>query len=206
MKKIAMLALAALIATAATAEVRTKVVEYRDGDVVLEGYLAWDDALKGPRPGVLVVHQWMGVSANERMRAEQLAALGYVALAADVYGKGVRPANMEEASSLSGKWKGDRARLRVRVAAGLAELKRQPRSIHAGSRRSATVSAAPRRSSWRSGAGRGRGDVPRRPRLADPGGRPEHPGKATRAARRRRPDRPHRRHRRVSAGAARRRR
>jgi len=126
MKTIAMFALAAMIAAAAVAEVKSKVIEYRDGDVVLEGYLAWDDAFKGPRPGVLIVHQWMGVSANERLRAGQLAALGYVAFAADVYGKGVRPASTEEAGALAGRYKGDRALLRSRVAAGLAELKRQP--------------------------------------------------------------------------------
>jgi len=126
MKTMAVFLVAATLAAAASAEVKTRTVEYRDGDVVLEGYLAWDDALKGPRPGVLVVHQWMGVSANERMRAEQLAALGYVALAADVYGKSARPANQQEAGALAGKYKGDRALLRSRVAAGLAELKRQP--------------------------------------------------------------------------------
>jgi dienelactone hydrolase len=126
MKTVTVFALAAVIAATAAAEVKSKVVEYRDGDVVLEGYLAWDDAVRGPRPGVLIVHQWSGVTDNERMRADRLAGLGYVALAADVYGKGVRPANMEEASSLSGRWKAERARLRVRVAAGLAELKRQP--------------------------------------------------------------------------------
>lgn len=126
MKTVTIFALAAVFAATAAAEVKSKVVEYRDGDVVLEGYLAWDDAVRGPRPGVLIVHQWSGVTDNERMRADRLAGLGYVALAADVYGKGVRPANMEEASSLSGRWKAERARLRVRVAAGLAELKRQP--------------------------------------------------------------------------------
>jgi dienelactone hydrolase len=126
MKKAALLALAALTAATASAEVKTKVVEYRDGDVVLEGYLAWDDAVKGTRPGVLIVHQWMGVTDNERMRAGQLGALGYVALAADVYGKGVRPANAQEAGALAGKYRGDRTLLRARVAAGLAELKRQP--------------------------------------------------------------------------------
>jgi dienelactone hydrolase len=126
MKKLATFALAALTAGAALAEVKTRLVEYRDGDVVLEGYLAWDDAVKGTRPGVLIVHQWMGVTDNERMRAGQLAALGYVALAADVYGKGVRPANAQEAGALAGTYKGDRTLLRARVAAGLAELKRQP--------------------------------------------------------------------------------
>jgi dienelactone hydrolase len=126
MKMVATFALAAVIATAATAEVKSKVVEYRDGDVVLEGFLAWDDAVKGARPGVLIVHQWSGVTDNERMRAGRLAALGYVAFAADLYGKGVRPANLQEASSLSDQWKRERVRLRVRVAAGLAELRRQP--------------------------------------------------------------------------------
>ena len=126
MKTMAVFVLAATLAAAASAEVKTRTVEYRDGDVVLEGYLAWDDALEGPRPGVLIVHQWLGVTDNERMRAERLATLGYVAFAADLYGKGVRPANMQEASALSGRWKSERSRLRVRVAAGLAELKRQP--------------------------------------------------------------------------------
>ena len=126
MKAMAVFVLAAMLAAAASAEVETSTVEYRDGDLVLEGYLAWDDAVEGPRPGVLIVHQWMGVSANERMRAEQLAALGYVALAADVYGKGARPANQREAGAPAGKDKGDRALLRSRVAAGLAELERQP--------------------------------------------------------------------------------
>jgi dienelactone hydrolase len=126
MKTMAMFVLAATLAATASAEVKSSTVEYRDGDVVLEGYLAWDDAVKGPRPGVLIVHQWMGVSANERMRAEQLAALGYVALAADVYGKGARPTNQQEAGALAGQYKSDRALLRSRVAAGLAELKRQP--------------------------------------------------------------------------------
>jgi dienelactone hydrolase len=107
----------------ASAEVRTKVVEYKDGDTVLEGYLAWDDAAKGQRPGVLVVHQWMGLTDYEKMRAQQLAGLGYVAFAVDVYGKGVRPKTMAEAGALAGKYKGDRTLLRARVNAGLAVLR-----------------------------------------------------------------------------------
>lgn len=115
-----------LLATVAGAAVRTQTLTYRQGDTVLEGYLAWDDSIMGKRPGVLVVHQWMGLSANERMRAEMLAKLGYVALAADVYGQGVRPATSQEAGALAGKFKGDRALLRARVGAGLDELRRQP--------------------------------------------------------------------------------
>lgn len=68
----------------------------------------------------------MGVSENERIRAGMLAELGYVALAADVYGKGVRPSNRQEAAAEAGKYYGDRELFRARIAAGLAELKRQP--------------------------------------------------------------------------------
>ena len=68
-----------------------KKVSYKQGKVALEGYLAYDDAVTGKRPAVLVVHDWMGISAETRRRVDMLAALGYVALAADVYGKGVRP-------------------------------------------------------------------------------------------------------------------
>lgn len=110
----------------AQAKVVNTPVIYEHAGVLLEGYLAWDDALPGKRPGVLVVHQWMGLSDNERLRADMLAALGYVALAADVYGQGVRPADTDQARQQAGKYYGDRALFRGRVAAGLAALKAQP--------------------------------------------------------------------------------
>jgi dienelactone hydrolase len=124
----ALLLAAALGLAAMTAEAKivNKTVTYEHDGVVLEGYLAWDDAVKDPRPGLLIVHQWMGISDNERMRADMLAGLGYVAFAADVYGKGVRPKNVEEAQKEAGKYYGDRALFRARLAAGLAELRRQP--------------------------------------------------------------------------------
>ncbi|MBU2500995.1 dienelactone hydrolase family protein [bacterium] len=110
----------------AAAAIAHKTVTFEHDGVVLEGYLAWDDALDGPRPGVLVVHQWMGLSDNERMRADMLAEMGYVALATDVYGQGVRPADTSEAGQEAGKYYGDRELFRARLAAGLAELRRQP--------------------------------------------------------------------------------
>jgi dienelactone hydrolase len=103
--------------------VKTTLVEYTHGDTVFEGFMAWDEATKGRRPGVLVVHQWTGVSDHERDRAQRLAALGYAALAADVYGKGVRPTTREEASAMAGKVRNDRALLRARVRAGLDTLR-----------------------------------------------------------------------------------
>lgn len=114
------------LAVAASAGVKTQTVTYTQGGTTLEGFLAWDEASTARRPGVLVVHQWMGVTDNERMRAEMLAKLGYVALAVDVYGKGVRPTSTQEAGALAGKYKGDRALLRARLVAGLEELQRHP--------------------------------------------------------------------------------
>jgi dienelactone hydrolase len=121
----AVIGLLGLAAADTEAKVVNKTVEYEHEGTVLEGYLAWDDAVTGPRPGILIVHQWMGLSDNERMRADMLAELGYVALAADVYGQGVRPANQEEARQQAGKYYGDRQLFRGRIAAGLAELRRQ---------------------------------------------------------------------------------
>ena len=120
-----MLALA-LAGGRAEAKVHSKLVEYKQGDTTLEGYLAWDDAAKGKRPGVLVVHAWMGLDDNARQRADMLAQLGYVAFAADIYGKGVRPKNRDEAGKLAGQYKSDRKLLRARVNAGLTELLEQP--------------------------------------------------------------------------------
>jgi dienelactone hydrolase len=121
---LALLAVAAALATGARAGIRGEKVEYRQGDTVLEGYVAWDDAVQGKRPGVLVVHDWMGVGSFAISKCEQLAKLGYVAFAADIYGKGVRPSNAQEAGQLAGKYKSDRALLRARAAAGLDALRR----------------------------------------------------------------------------------
>ena len=109
------------------AEIKTETIEYKDGDVALQGYLACDTALTGKRPAVLVVHQWMGLSDYEMKRCEMLAKLGYVAFAVDVYGKGVRPQSVPEAAAQAGKYKNDRALLRQRVNAGLKWLRQQER-------------------------------------------------------------------------------
>ncbi len=117
-----LIALVLLAATTAQAKVKTMPVEYKEGTTVLEGYLAYDDAAKGKLPGVLVVHAWMGIDGNAKQRAEQLAGMGYVAFVADIYGKGVRPKDRDEASKQAGTYKKDRALMRKRVNAGLAAL------------------------------------------------------------------------------------
>ncbi len=107
-------------------EIISKPIEYKQGDAVLEGFSVYDDAIQGKRPGVLVVHQWKGLGNYEKKRAEMLARLGYNVLAADIYGKGIRPATMAAASAEAGKYKKDRALLRTRVRTGLDVLKSQP--------------------------------------------------------------------------------
>jgi dienelactone hydrolase len=107
------------------AAIRTETVEYQQGGTTLEGFVAYDDAIKGARPGVLVVHQWLGLTDYEKKRAEMLAQRGYIAFCADIYGKGVRPQNTKEASTLAGKYKSDCQLLRARVNAGLDALRQQ---------------------------------------------------------------------------------
>ena len=112
------------LALTARAEVKTETVEYKQGDTVLQGLMAYDTEVQGKRPAVLVVHQWKGLGPYETKRAEMLAKLGYTVLAVDIYGKGVRANNPKDASQLAAKYKGDRALLRARVNAGLETLKK----------------------------------------------------------------------------------
>jgi len=106
------------------AAIRTETVEYKEGNTVLEGFLAYDDAISAVRPGILVVHDWMGISEQTKRRAVMLAEMGYVAFAADIFGKGARPTNSKEASEQAAKYKGDRALMRSRVTAGLEQLRK----------------------------------------------------------------------------------
>jgi dienelactone hydrolase len=109
-------------ALTAPAQIHTEAIEYKQGDTVLEGYLAYDSAVKGQRPGVLIVHQWKGLTDYEKKRAEMLARLGYNVFAVDIYGKGIRPQSNQEAGAQAGKYKSNRDLLRARAQAGLAVL------------------------------------------------------------------------------------
>lgn len=106
-------------------EIITKDVEYYDGSTLLQGYLAYDNSKSSLSPGILIVHQWKGLTDYEKMRARQLAEMGYVAFAADIYGKGIRPSSPEEAGKEAGKYYSDVNLFRERVTAGLNELKKQ---------------------------------------------------------------------------------
>src|SRR5262245_12620358 len=115
-----------VLTLSADAAVQTKKITYKDGDVECHGFLAWDDAEKGPRPGVLVVHEWWGLNDYAKKRAEQLAKLGYVAFAADMYGDGKVVDHPKDAGAMAGKVRANVDAWRKRALAGLDVLKSQP--------------------------------------------------------------------------------
>ncbi|MCU7493598.1 MAG: dienelactone hydrolase family protein [Ignavibacteria bacterium] len=106
------------------AKIRTQAVDYESGGVKLQGYLAYDDAQKGKRPAVLIVHEWWGLNDYPKKRAEEIAKLGYVAFAADIYGKGVIAKTPDEAGKLASQFRNDRTLARKRVTAALDVLKK----------------------------------------------------------------------------------
>ena len=110
------------VASMARAEIRMQQVEYHDGDTVLEGYLAYDDATQELRPAVLVCPEWWGLTDYAKHRADQLAKMGYVAFAADIYGKGAVTEDPQEAGKWHAPFMADRKFTRQRVQAALSTL------------------------------------------------------------------------------------
>ena len=103
----------------------TETIEYQDGDTTLEAFVAWDDSVSGPRPAVLVAHDWTGRRDYATSKAEEVAKMGYVGFALDMYGKGVfgRDGDAEYNSSLMGPFAVDRALLRQRINAALTTVR-----------------------------------------------------------------------------------
>jgi dienelactone hydrolase len=131
--KIARLVLAALViaaaglhAAAAQAAVKTQWIDYRQGDTPLSGYLVYDDAVQGKRPGVLMIHDRSGFSENTLKDARMIADLGYVVFAEDMFGKGFVPKTVPEMMATIGIYDKDRALMRTRTLAGFDVLKAQP--------------------------------------------------------------------------------
>jgi dienelactone hydrolase len=114
-------------AASAGAALSEHSVAYKDGETVCEGFVAFDDSSAAAGPGILVFHDWMGLTEHTREVCRDLAKMGYVALAADMYGKGVRPADAQAAGAEAGKYKADRVTVRRRAEAALAQLRENPR-------------------------------------------------------------------------------
>lgn len=124
MKRASLLLVLIIITYALRAQVTVNTREYRDGSTLLEGLVARTGPTVTPRPLVIVVHEWNGINENTREKCVELAKAGYIAFAADVYGKGVRPANPEASGKESAKYKNDRALLRRRMHAALKEARK----------------------------------------------------------------------------------
>jgi len=105
---------------------RTRDIDYRDGTVSLCGYLAWDERTAERRPGVLVFHEGLGLGEFAMARARMLAELGYVALAADMFGDRRQAHDLQEASKLVGELRNEPAALRARGRAALTTLAALP--------------------------------------------------------------------------------
>jgi len=109
----------------AGADVRVEPVRYDHDGTALLGVVAKDHAAAGPRPAVLVVHDWHGVNEHVEARVTMLARLGYVAFGADIYGEGVRPGD-DTAAQVAGSYYQDLPLLRARATAGLDRLREDP--------------------------------------------------------------------------------
>jgi dienelactone hydrolase len=108
------------------AEVKTKMITYDYGGVTFKGHLAWDEAASGKRPGVLVLHEWWGLNDYARKRAEQLASLGYVAFAGDMYGEGKSTEHPNEAGQFATEVRKNVPVWQGRAQAALKVLADQP--------------------------------------------------------------------------------
>jgi len=102
----------------------TETIEYSHGGVKCEGYLAYDATIKGKRPAVVISHAWGGQEDVFRDKANQLAQLGYVGFALDMYGNRKRGSNNDENSALMQPFMKDRALLDGRINAGVTEVKK----------------------------------------------------------------------------------
>ena len=120
--KMALGILLGLITMNANAKINLEKVEYKSGDQVFEGVLAYDSAIKTKKPGVVVFSNWMGITKETESKITELARLGYVAFAGDIYGKGIRPKDSSEAGKLATMYKNDRKLLRERANLALQTL------------------------------------------------------------------------------------
>ena len=112
-----------VLSLSATAAPRADKLSWSYGGTDFDGYLVWDDASKAPRPGLLMIPPWYGINASEIADAKTIAGKDYVILLVDMYGRGVRPANPDEAGKAAGAVYADPAMLRGRIDTALATLR-----------------------------------------------------------------------------------
>lgn len=121
-----LLMLCAFLTTQASSKIVGETVEYKADGTALKGYIAYDDSIKGKRPGVLVVHEWWGLNEYARKRADMLARLGYTALAVDMYGDGKNTKHAEDANKFMTEAMSNMEVAQKRFMAAMDYLKAQP--------------------------------------------------------------------------------
>jgi dienelactone hydrolase len=111
----------------ANAAIKVQTVDYEQGATVLEGWLVYDTAAHGKRPGIVIYPAYWGPSAHEKDVAEKLAKMGYVAFVADIYGKGIRPDTPQAAGAESAKYaRENRPLMLQRAVAAFDQLRQSP--------------------------------------------------------------------------------
>lgn len=114
-------------ATAAP-QLKEENVQYTADTTNMNGYVVYSDSIQGKRPAVLVVHEWWGMNDYTRSRARQLAQMGYIAMAVDMYGNGKNAVDPAEAQKLAAPFYQHPQLARTRLDAALAKLKTYPQT------------------------------------------------------------------------------
>lgn len=109
---------------AAIAAIQEEAISYTDGETAMKGFIVYDDAKQGKRPGIVVVHEWWGITPHVREEARKFAAQGYTALVADMYGDAKTADNPKDAGALSGAVRKNPAALLSRFSAAKNTLSR----------------------------------------------------------------------------------
>ncbi len=117
--------LSLFVTVIASAGIKTEEVSYKSDDVTMKGFLAYDDAIKEKRPGILIVHEWWGHNEYVRNRARMLAELGYTAFALDMYGDGKNTTHPKDAQKFSGEVNENMDKAKKRFLAAMDVLKAQ---------------------------------------------------------------------------------
>jgi dienelactone hydrolase len=125
-----MMSLAALCAVAmaanAHAAIKEEPVTYRDGETTMNGFVVYDDAVQGKRPGIVLVHEWWGITPHVRNQAQMVAQQGYTAFIADMYGDAKTADNPKDAGALSSSVMKDPKIMGARFNAARTQLAQQP--------------------------------------------------------------------------------
>jgi dienelactone hydrolase len=115
-------AFAASLTTAAHAAVKEQAVTYKDGDTTMKGFLVYDDAAKGKRPGIILVHEWWGITKHMHNEARRFAQKGYTVFIADMFGDGKTADNPKDAGMLAGSVMKNPPAMQSRFNAARAQL------------------------------------------------------------------------------------